>query len=200
MVLLIINSRATRFLNPPANPSARMAGAFADKKLQKVADETKITAKIIDWFVKNGVDTIEKMAMVCSEEKEIRALLIEPMNLADAELCKALGNQAAVKLFWHGCRDLWLHSKEAADTSVPVGEVLIPEKEGKTMMDNWVAKHTFVLPDCWLMIASQQGKLWHDFGKENRELDHWFANKIRHRGEGNPRSVAHTLSLVPVNR
>ena len=65
------------------------------------------------------------------------------------------------------------------------------------MMDNWVAKHTFVLPDCWLMIASQQGKLWHDFGKENRELDHWFANKIRHRGEGNPRSVAHTLSLAP---
>ena len=60
VVLLLISSRATRFLNPPANPSARMAGAFADKKLQKVADETKITAKMIDWFVKNGVDAIEK--------------------------------------------------------------------------------------------------------------------------------------------
>ena len=43
-----------------------MAGAFADKKMQTVADETKITAKMIDWLVTQGVDTIDKMATVCS--------------------------------------------------------------------------------------------------------------------------------------
>ena len=39
------------------------------------------------------------MAMVVSEEKKIRTLIIDPMNLAEAENCKTLGHQAAVKLF-----------------------------------------------------------------------------------------------------
>ena len=190
-----MSSRANRFLTRP--PALRKMGTFADKKLQKVVEETKLGPKIVDWFVANGIDTINKMAMVGSEEKELPALCIEPMNNADLETCKTLGSQAAVKLFWHGCRELWLNSKETADTSVTVGEALIPEKEGKTMMESWMKKHAFMLPDCQLLIASQQAKLWHDFCMDHRELDHWFANKIRHRGEGNPRNVAHTLSLVP---
>ena len=173
------------------------AGKFADKKLQKLAEECKLSDKMIEWLVTQAADSIEKVAAACTEEKEVRATIIDAMNSSTAEMCKTIGDQAAVKLFWHRCRDVWLKAGKAEDASVPVGDCTIPEKEIKSMTHLWMQKHEYTLPDCHLLIASQQAKVWNDFDKENRELEHWFANKLRHRGEGNPRQTAHQFSMIP---
>ena len=81
--------------------------AFTDAKLQKVAVEAKVTEAQIKWFIDNGVDSLERMATAASDEKEVRPLIIEPMVQSSAELCKTLGQQSAVKLFWHASRAAW---------------------------------------------------------------------------------------------
>ena len=65
------------------------------------------------------------------------------------------------------------------------------------MYSTWTQNHNYTLPDCHLLVASQQAKVWNDFDKETRELEHWFASKLRHRGEGRPTLTAHQFSIIP---
>ena len=62
-------------------------------------------------------------------------------------------------------------ASEAEDASVPVENLSIPEKEIKSMSATWTQNHNYTLPDCHLLIASQQAKVWNDFDKETRELE-----------------------------
>ena len=76
-------------------PSAEItveAGKFADKKLQKLADESKLTAKMVEWLITQAADSIEKVAVACTEEKEVRATIIDAMNSTEANMCKTLGD------------------------------------------------------------------------------------------------------------
>ena len=100
----------------PGTAVEDVAGKFADKKLQKVAEECKLTDKMMDWLKTQAADTIEKVAVSCTEEKEVRATLIDAMNATTAEMCKTVGDQYAVKIFWHRCRDVWLKAGKAEDT------------------------------------------------------------------------------------
>ena len=80
---------------------AATPGQFADKKLPKIAEECQITGTMVDWWVAQKCETIEKVAIVCTEEKEVRGTIIEAMNGTKSDMCKVVGDQAAVKLFWH---------------------------------------------------------------------------------------------------
>ena len=160
---------------------AAAAGQFADKKLQKIAEESQISEDMVEWWRANKCETIEKVAIVCTAEKEVRGLIIDGMNASKADMCKVIGDQAAVKLFWHRSRDAWEKASAAEDVSVPVGDLVIPDRESKSMVALWADMHNYVLPDCHMLVASQTAKVWSGFEKENRELEHWFASKLRHR-------------------
>ena len=76
-------------------------GQFADRKLQAIAVETDLSADMSEWWKTQKCDTIQKVAAACTDEKEIRTTIIEQMNATKADMCKIIGDQAAVKLFWH---------------------------------------------------------------------------------------------------
>jgi hypothetical protein len=65
------------------------------------------------------------------------------------------------------------------------------------MVTLWSDLHGYVLPDCHMLVASQTAKVWSGFDKEHKELEHWYANKLRHKGEGRPAMVGHQFSAVP---
>ena len=52
-------------------------GKFADKKLQAIADETGISKDMIKWWKTQRCTTIGKVAIVCTEEKEVKAEIID---------------------------------------------------------------------------------------------------------------------------
>ena len=75
-----LSTTSRSFETPPSYPSARLtqaaladavpAGQFADKKLQKVAEESQLSADMVEWWKTQKCDTIEKVAVACTEEKE----------------------------------------------------------------------------------------------------------------------------------
>ena len=90
---------------PPATAVENVVGMFADKKLQEIADEAGISKDMAEWWKTQKCLTIKKVAIVCTEEKEVRGLIIDSMNAAKSEMVKLIGDQAAVKMFWHLCRE-----------------------------------------------------------------------------------------------
>ena len=50
------------FLDPPASPP--QDGNICGQETAKVADKTKLGPKIVDWFVANGIDTINKLRRI----------------------------------------------------------------------------------------------------------------------------------------
>ena len=86
---------------PTAQAEADTLGKFADKKLQDIADEAGINADMVEWWKAQRCVTIKKVAIACTEEKEVRVSVIDGMNASKADMVKLIGDQAAVKLFWH---------------------------------------------------------------------------------------------------
>ena len=85
------------FGNPPTNPSAMPAaaiadadtvGQFADKKLQDIADEAGINADMVEWWKAQRCVTIKKVAIACTEEKEVRGSVIDAMNASKDGMVK----------------------------------------------------------------------------------------------------------------
>ena len=135
--------------------AADVTGQFADKKLQRIAEETNITKDMVEFFKTQQCDTIAKVAVVCTEEKEVRTTLIEGMNSAKSDMCKTLGEQAAVKLFWHRCRTEWAKAGAAEDVSAPAECLTIPDRDTRSMVSLWADRHNYVLPDCHMLVASR---------------------------------------------
>ena len=81
-----------------------MAGTFADKKLQQIAEESSISAAVIDWIKSEGIDSIKRMALAASKEDDVHDSFTQQMISANVEGVKKLGAQAAIKEFWVLCR------------------------------------------------------------------------------------------------
>ena len=81
-----------------------MAGTFADKKLQQIAEESSISAAVIDWIKSEGIDSIKRMALAASKEDDVHDSFTQQMISANVEGVKKLGAQAAIKEFRVLCR------------------------------------------------------------------------------------------------
>ena len=53
------NYHVEEFQNPPSYPSEM--STFADKKLQKIAEESKLSEGLVKWFVAQACEAIEKI-------------------------------------------------------------------------------------------------------------------------------------------
>lgn len=184
-------------MSSPAAAVENEAGVFADKKLQAIAEDAEISKDMVEWWKAQRGTTIAKVAIVCTEEKEVRGTIIDAMNATKPDMCKILGDQAAAKMFWHLCREEWAKTIASEEVTAASENMVIPARDAESMVTRWGKLHGYVLPDCHMLVPSQTAKVWSGFDRENRELEHWYACKLRHRGEGKPAKVGHQFSVVP---
>ena len=121
---------------------------------------------------------------------------MEPMRAANIEPAKKLGNVAKVKEFWTLARDEYQCGRKQAGSESTGEDGKIPDRECKDIAAEWFKRHNFVFPDNMSLITSQQYKLWKEVNLDPPMIEPWFAQKIRHKGEGAPTSVGHTISVV----
>ena len=168
---------------------------FDDARLQRIAVEVELPKECITWFKAQGVNCVNGTAMACTTEAEVKTMCIDPMKAADVEPAKILGNYSKLKEFWILARDEWANGRKQTERGAGEDEK-IPDRECKDLAHEWFQKHHFVFPDNMSLVESQQCKLWKQVSLDPPQLEPWFAQKIRHKGESAPTHVGHTISVV----
>ena len=170
---------------------------FDDAKMQRIAVEAELPEEVIKWFKEQSVNSVKGMAMAFTTEAEVASMCIDPMKAANIAAAKILGTTAKVREAWTLAREEYSATKKQAGSDSTGGEEgKIPDRESKDIATAWFNRHKFVFPDNMCLVENQQYKLWKQINMDPPLIETWFAQKIRHKGEGPPTSVGQTLSVV----
>ena len=161
-------------------------------KMQTYADEVGMPTSVVDYLLDKGVKSINCVAMFTDKEDFVFETMIAPMKSDGVNEMKQMSGPIAVKICWVLCRDDYEQGRKKDDPNSTVTEYAIPDREGKTIAGLWQDRHNFPLLGCQLLTPFQECKVWKEANANPPLLTQWFGNMLRHRGETNPKSIAHT--------
>jgi hypothetical protein len=142
-----------------------------------------------------GVTTYEEVALMASEEEDVQENFGKIMAAANVAGAKTVIGMINIKKFWVACRKLY-NSDKTPQTDSSIVDAHIPLDDEIDIKAKWFGRHTLVLPDAFLLVASNQGKMWRDANATPPQIALWLAEVLRTRSCVD-KSVGHQLSIVP---
>ena len=160
------------FGNPPTTLAEGMDPVFL-----KLCNQHEIIEAARNFFIKEGLVTVEKFAAPACDEKEVQKEIVDPMIAGGVQFPK-LADKGNIKLLWTACKKMGKQddreNDDAAGTEAPI------KKEIRDDMDAlWFRVHGFVIPDDWFLIANHQGKMFRSFNCETPRLEQLLLEEMR---------------------
>jgi hypothetical protein len=139
------------------NPSPTIVPQKFSAALNILIQESKVTCKsFLTWMEKEGYNTVELLAVVATEEKDVNTNLIE-MAKGEGVRFATHGERACVKWLWKLCREA-VERGSGVTASVDDGKPLA-SGQYQTMKTAWFNRHTFHFTTYRILGNSIMGKM-----------------------------------------
>ena len=167
-------------------------------KTAEMARDAAIKDDVIQWLEQAGFSSYRDVALMSTEEKDVKVDIVEPMRSSDPPVASAKTPIGAVniKSFWIACRAMRTADEANKCQDATAVEAPIPTPDQKSISKAWVDKHNIVLPDSMLLLDNTQGRIWRDMNCEPPRIAVWLAEKLRTKSCVNM-TVGTQLALVP---
>ena len=90
-----------------------------DAKTAELATKAKVSAGVLEWFVKNDILTCEDVGLLAAEEKQVDKNIIETMLGDGVDELKSAGKKVAVKICWTYCRAVYDADRAPRSPTLP---------------------------------------------------------------------------------
>ena len=137
---------------------AYRSGRTMDAEFASSCAGHKVPTNFQELLVKKGILVVEDFALMAASEAEIKTDIFEWAKAGGAELVE-VKDQIAVKKLWIAARKSGSGGSSSAAAEVNPDEG-IPKEPASDLLAMWLQRHGFVLPDSWLVSASNQKKIW----------------------------------------
>ena len=167
-------------------------------KTKEMANDAGIKEDVIQWLENAGFASYRDVALMSTEEKDVKADIVEPMRSSETPVASAKTPIGAVniKSFWIACRAMRTADETNKSQDATAVEAPIPTPDQKSISKAWLDKHGIVLPDSMLLLDNTQGRIWRDMNCEPPRIAVWLAEKLRTKSCVNM-AVGTQLALVP---
>ena len=112
-------------------------------------------------LVSHKITTTEDFALMAASESEVKSDIFAFSRAGGVEL-KEIKAQVSIKKLWLAARKQMPGAQTGTSTpsSMPQAEDGISKEPAKDLTDTWKSVHGFILPDNWLVTASNQKQIW----------------------------------------
>ena len=164
--------------------------------MTETAEVANVPKEIREWLEKSNVLTPNDLAMMATDEKEVRPYISALMIADSVKDADKPAGIIAVKKLWFACRDIYEEGRRTNRDPSVVVDAPIPVPDEKNIVAKWTARHNFILPDSQLLIPNHQGKMWRDFQLDKPAISIWLAETLRTRSCIH-KSVGTQLAVTP---
>ena len=148
-----------------------------------------------DFLETQKIITIVDFARAAVTEEKVETDIIQPA-IAKGVKFELIIDKSNVRKLWAACRaSLNSEASDEAQSSVSHDAPLRPE-QALDVNNAWIKKHSFILPESWVLVPGLVGKLWRGVHKDSPILEVILAEKIRQLSNGD-KPMAGRLDLIP---
>ena len=166
-----------------------------DAKTIEFAAASGVEPDVLAFLDKELCHTYKDVALLTTEEKFTKDDLVAPMIAAGVKSAETIIGAVRIKKLWLACRE-FLAAANAPRAPELATDAAIPQLDELNIATHWLQRHGMVLPDCYPLADTTQGRMWRDFQMDPPRVGVWLAENLRTKASIN-QAVGHQLALIP---